>query len=382
MIGGKREKWIFVLLLGLGLLSVAADSQYKSVEITGDWAHKPVGLTDKDIAWKNFTGFFENEHVFMLARLDEGYWFVGMIFTFKYGPQRRWGLYALAADDSGRRWFAKREIKPEEVKLSYEKLSWRSGNTWVEGSYPVYTMHIEEPNLGAHLEFKSRVKGWQSGRWFLTPDHKTFGECFIIAPWADVSGKLVLDGKTIPVHGLGYSDRYHGNLRFDQTDPLFYSVRAIKPMPGSEDVNIQASYDHLSPSFGKLTVPGLFIIQPDRLEVGTMKVIIRGENASIDPKVGYAFPRKLVVDAAEGDFSLHGVFVADRSIEVLDIFKQLPAYIRAIAELFWKRPVYSKWEGRFRGSYKIGSQEKRFDLLAIAEINYTGSINLKDGEDF
>lgn len=363
---------LHLLLLSIILLffCIAADSSLKLIDLEGEWDNPGQGLTDKQMAWHKFSNFFENEHIYFMARLDEGYWFSFQVFNFKYGPQIRWGVYGFVIDDNGKTYFTKREILPNEPTVNFDKMAWRCGNTWVDTNQPNFTINVEEQAFGGRIEFKSKSKAWNFGKMFYTPDHKEYTHVMILAPWADVSGYLVLNGKKIPVHGKGYVDKTNGNYRLDRTDPLFYGLRAIYPMPGTEQISIEAACNYFHPAYGKLINPNLFIMRQDKIEVATRKVTFKGDKPKMLPEIGLPFPQRITIDAKDGDFTFHGVFEADRNIEAMDIFKQLPPYIRKVAELFFKRPVNSKWSGHFKGNYTKGGKETNFDILSVGEVNY------------
>lgn len=370
-----RRKTFFTVVIALwlwGILGVFAQDSYQPVSVTGDYDNPGGGVSEREIAWNRFENFFENEHCYLIARLEQGYWFFLTIFTFKYGPQQRWGIYGLVVSDSGKRWFAKREVRVEEAKVSHEDLSWESKGTTISGQFPRYIYTLNETDIKARLVVETRFKGWKIGRWYLTPDKKNFGEVFIHVPWGRVSGNLILDGKEIPVTGNGYSDRFHGSSRFDRSDPLFYSVRALTPLPGSSEISIQTSYNHFNPAYGKLCGPSLFIMDEKGFIKASQKVVIRGENFYKHPELGYSFPKRLTVTAQEGDFRFSGIFRADRNLEVLDILKNLPPYIQKIASTFFKTPVFSKWDGIFEGKYILNGRETPFKIRSAAEINLIG----------
>jgi hypothetical protein len=137
-------------------------------------------------------------------------------------------------------------------------------------------------------------------------------------------------------------------------------------------VSIQTSYNHFNPVYGKISIPSLMILGPQGFIKASQKNIIRGEDFYKDPKLGYSFPRSLVVTAEDTGFSFKGIFKADRSMEILDVLSQLPPYARKLAVTFFKLPVFSKWDGIFEGSYTLNGQETKFKIRATAEINLVG----------
>lgn len=275
-------------------------------------------------------------------------------------------------DDSGKKWFAKREVMPKDVTFSNDNISWSSNGTSVSGAYPKYVYTLNEEAFKAKLTVEDAYPGWKIGRTYLTPDKKTLGEVFIFVPRGKISGTLTIDGKEVQVTGNAYADRFHGNQRFDRVDQLFYSVRALTPLPGSADINIHSTFNRSHPGYGKISTPGLLIMGPKAFVKATVFCEIVGQDFQTDPQVGYNFPRKLIVKSDLPGFTFRGVFTSQRNLEVLDILSQLPPYLRKIAEVFFKVPVFSKWDGIFEGSYTLNGTQTNFKLRSLGEVNLIG----------
>jgi len=369
-----NRKIVFVAAFIVALFAVVAvtDEEYRILRPEGDHNHPGGDLSEKDLGWPKLNDIFENEHTFLMARLDQGYWFFLQIFAYKYGPQELWGIYGIVADDKGKKWFARREVKLKDIKLSHDNFSWQTGGTSVSGAYPQFNYVVREDAFGARLSVKCRFPGWRIGRTNLTADKKTYSDVYMHIPWGRVSGTLTLDGKEIPVTGNAYGDHFHGNQRFDRADPLFYSVRALSALPGYPDMSIEATYNHFHPTFGKISTPGLIIMGQDGFIKATLYSAINGQDFEMNRELGYYFPKRLIVKSDTEGFSFRGVFHAQRCIQVLDILAQLPPYVRKVAEVFFKLPVMSKWDGVFEGIYTLNGKETKFKIRALSEINYVG----------
>lgn len=368
----RKIALIAAFLLVVFTTVAITNDEYRILRPEGDHNHPGGDLKEKDLGWPELTEFFENEHTFLLARLDQGYWFFLQIFSFKYGPQMLWGVYCLVIDDAGKKWFAKRDIKPKDVTLSRDNISWQSMGTSVSGAYPKYTFILNENAFKARLTVECRFPGWRIGRTNLTPDKKTFSDVFMHIPWGKVSGTLILDGVEVPVTGNAYGDHFHGNQRYDLVDPLFYSVRAVSPLPGSPDISIQATFNHFHQAFGKISTPGLIIMGPKGFLKATLNCTINGQEFEMNRDLGYYFPKRLIVKSDVPGLTFRGVFHAQRCVQILDIIAQLPPYVRKLAEMFFKLPVMSKWDGVFEGSYTLDGKETQFKIRALSEINYIG----------
>lgn len=89
----RRTARFFTASLVLATALAAAPAEYRIIAPDGVKDHNPSpNLTEKDIGWLNLSEFYENQHGALFARFDQGYWLEIIFFTFKYGPQQRWGV--------------------------------------------------------------------------------------------------------------------------------------------------------------------------------------------------------------------------------------------------------------------------------------------------
>lgn len=361
-----------IACLALLAVTVSSDEPFRIISPSGDYDNPGGGVSDKAGAWHKHKFFFENEHNFMMARLDQGYWLIYVVFTFKYGPQQRWGIYAKVIDDNGKTWFAKRDVAPKDVKFSYENISWKSKGTGISGTYPEFKFTIEEEGFQANLTSTTLFPGWDTGIYYYEKGKKPFWEVPIYMPWGRIKGTLTLDGKQMEVTGRSYGDHVHGSHRFDHVDPIFYSIRGLSPMPGSAEVSIHVSFNKVHPAHGNAGCPSLILMDSKGFLKATQNVKIRGADFHTDPDTGYSFPRSFIVEADDEGFKLRGVFKADRVIEIMDVISQLPPYLRAIAVKFFNLPVFSKWDGVFEGIYTLKGKQRRFRIRSMGEANFIG----------
>ena len=74
------------------------------------------------------------------------------------------------------------------------------------------------------------------------------------------------------------------------------------------------------------------------------------------------------MNGGEGAARLEGRFESERMYHAMDVFESLTPFLRSIAVLFLKRPVYYRTVGRFRGTLAMqGGEEVALDLPAAGE---------------
>lgn len=82
--------------------------------------------------------------------------------------------------------------------------------------------------------------------------------------------------------------------------------------------------------------------------------------------------RKVYIGTGADGYRVKGSFTVDKVIEIMDIYRWLPKWARKIAEKFWKRPVYFRFLGKFRGEMKTPQGETiELDRHATSEMNFT-----------
>lgn len=367
------------ILLIMGMISIAGagttDTPPRLVNSTGDFEHPGQGVTNQSLAWTKMQTFFGNEHIFLLSRLDQGYWMFIQIFTFKYGPSQKYGVYSKVIADNGKTWFAKREVEMKDAIVSYNSINWESKGTSIKGNHPEFRFIIKEEAFQADVTAKAFFKGWDMGKFYYEEnDKKAYWDVPVYLPWGKLEGTITLDGKTIKVSGYTYGDRVHGVHRFDLVDPIFYGIRGVSPVQGSPQVSIQVAYNGINPAHGNAYNAVLMVMNPNGFLITSQKVKIHGADYRKNNETGYTFPRSFIVDADDPGkgFKLRGTFKADRPIEIMDVISQLPPYLRALALKFFKLPVFSKWDGIFEGVYTFKDEQVNFRIRSMGEASFVG----------
>jgi len=370
------KKTAIILIIAMISIAIAGtkSSPPRLVECTGDFENPGQGVTNQSLAWTKMKTFFGNEHVFLLSRLDQGYWIFIQIFTFKYGPSQRYGIYSKVIADNGKIWFAKREVEKKDAIVSYNSINWESKGTSIKGSHPEFRFTIKEEAFQADVTARAFFKGWDMGKFYYEENKKAFWDVPVYLPWGRLEGTLTLDGKAIKVSGYAYGDRVHGVHRFDLVDPIFYGVRAVSPVKGSPRVSIQVAYNGIHAAHGNAYNAILMVMDPKGFLITSRKVKIHGADHRKDKKTGYTFPRSFIVEADDPgkDFKLRGIFKANRPMEIMDVISQLPHYLRSLAMKFFKLPVFSKWDGVFKGFYTFKGEKVNFQIRSMGEASFVG----------
>jgi len=92
------------------------------------------------------------------------------------------------------------------------------GNNHLKGSYPRYDVEFLDGNIGCKLTFENLTQGFRNppdGITYFSRGPDRYMGWVVAQPKARVTGILIVDGKEIPVNGVGYHDHNWGNTMLD-----------------------------------------------------------------------------------------------------------------------------------------------------------------------
>jgi len=333
-----------------------------------------IGMPSQKVAWMNLNGNHEEEHIFIIGFFEQGIELFSTIFTFKYGPWQKWGLYSFVHEDAtGKTWFTRKECVEETRKVSYTSLDITCGSSSFKGLWPNWKYSLNEPEFQAQLDIHAIAKPFDTGTCYYSQDKSVTADCFVYIPQGTVAGTLMLDGKVHKVSGEAYSDHVHQKIPFTRQGPFYYAVRAFPDFAVAPEQKIYLNFSQqtLHQSYGGGNDTFAFVVQGGRVLGFTRKLEIKPMEIITDKDTGYKYVRRVTINAQGQNFTVKGTFAADNVIETMDIFKWLPAYIRPIALKFWKRPVYFRFLGKFDGTLETAGQSIPIKQRATSEMNFT-----------
>jgi hypothetical protein len=240
-------------------------------------------LKDIDDARHEFTVGENYEWWYMDASFDNGYSFVTswQIISAKVKdvltPIRviQFAIY----DPQGKKTSALPFFNEENSSASTTSCDVRMGDNHIKGNYPRYQVEFLKDKVGCKLTFENLTQGFRNppdGVTYFSREPERYMGWAIAQPKAKVTGKLILDGKEIPVTGIGYHDHNWGNTmlndiysfwhwgRIMSKDYTFvYSVGESSKITGSKPVSVLVSFkghdlvdlsDKLYADYGDLTM--------------------------------------------------------------------------------------------------------------------------------
>ena len=144
------------------------------------------------------------------ARLDNGYMAVGF-FRAKHERTGKTGVEITIYKPNGEKIQRIFDYEHSDLVATKENANVRIGKNYIKvdysnGKLPEYEIFLDEEDIGIHLNFTPKIKGWMPGEGFV--EFGTLGQFgwAVAIPRADVKGTIKVDNKKIEVKGIGYHD--------------------------------------------------------------------------------------------------------------------------------------------------------------------------------
>jgi len=330
------------------------------------------GVSANEMAWQQITTNSEEEHLFMIGFFEGGIQTFTTIFMFKYGPFNRWGFYTLLHEDSkDKTIFVKGECPEKTTKPSRTNYDITCGDASYSGNWPDYTLKIHDPELTGDIKFHSIVPAFGVGKAFYSQD--AVAECIVYLPRAKTEANLSFGGKSVKLAGEGYADHNHQSYPFTRQGSVYYAVRAFPDpkTPPDEQIYLNFSMQEIHKGYGGGNDSFMFAARKDKILGVSRKLAITPLEQVTDPDSGYKYVRRVSIKVDDPAISFTGIFTAAKTIEVMDIFKWLPAYARKLAATLFKRPVYFRFLGTVEGQLKTKEGNFIIRQRATSEMNFT-----------
>ena len=190
------------------------------------------------------------------------------------------------------------------------------------------------------------------------------------APWAEVSGTMSVFGRTVDAAGQCLWDACLTVQPLSRTNSLITVFRAFgePEYPDGARTFISAMVSWTSEAYGPLPLPMLLVARDDRWVFTTKDFSFSPADWHTPRSPPFPYPERYIVAGCGGGAALEGQFESTRMYHAMDVFDSLTPFMRSIASLFLKRPVYYRMVGRFRGVLRTkDGGEIPLDLPAAGE---------------
>lgn len=302
-----------------------------------------MGISQDDLVLHKMDDEFYTEAYYFMARGDDG----TQIFVHYGFSNAGFGSFTGAVeitiiDADGSIHFEKSQVKSKNITFAPDKLDINYDDTHhLRGTPALYEMDSKGEKVGVNLKVKPLVEGLKFG------DGKTYfdgGEQFyaltILAPKAQFSGTVTINGATRPFTGLGYADHAWQNYPAHKMADRLFSVRGF-------DQNQSASLlVFVTPSGEPL--PALVVTQGDQVVLASSKLKVTQHDLQPDPeKSSYTLPSKLTLEGTSNGKPFTGTVTLDKRIQRQDAIKDFSAFERMLIKMFVANPILYRYEGSY-----------------------------------
>ncbi|MFX1453519.1 MAG: lipocalin-like domain-containing protein [Promethearchaeota archaeon] len=247
------------------------------------------------------------------AHLDNGYVVVGF-FRAKhertgqtcveitiYTPEKK--KIQKFADYKHSELIAKRDLANLSIGKNFIKVDYSNEK------FPTYEIFLDEGELGLHLVYKAKVKGYMPGEGYTEFGNKGhFGWCVAI-PRADVEGTIKVNNEEMSVKGIGYHDHNWLNLNLALVLDYWYWGRIY-----SDTFTIIFAYIKCNKKMDNYPINVLMIAKNENVILSTGEYELIAEDFQFHEKANNKYPKSLkfiIEDQLQISLNVENIIDAD-----------------------------------------------------------------------
>ncbi len=224
--------------------------------------------------------------------------------------------------------------------------SWRSdppmlavGKHYWQGFYPDFDLHLDYGDVRADLHYHCLTPGWRPGEGpvhYGAPDGDWY-DLVVMIPWAEVSGTIVVPGKTLQVHGNGYSDHNTQTILFTSQVSDIHALRSFGDQYSIDFLDYTAP-----PELGSARTTWILVMQKGKILYATDDFELQGFDLQKDPRRGFPYPTRMEVSINDPECRLSGTVRGQQLLEDLDVADETPGWARPVVSTFVSTPVFMR----------------------------------------
>ena len=304
------------------------------------------GLKEIDLAFQPLPGRVYNEQKFLLCQSESGHMLMIGMYIVRFGPIKKYGISLTVILPDLKRIFIKHIYDEETFRFSTRECLVEAGNDFFKGSYPDYTLHIQDPKVTLTLSIHDLVPGWRpgNGRVYFGEEKEKYYDFVMSNARARATGELRLKGKAkgIPIKGMLYSDHCYVNLMPTDQAVNWYSLRAF-----GKDLSVNYIEFVTPEAYGSRRVPWLLVADNESIRYATLNVQQKLSGYRKDSKSGYEYPTLMELAVSDPGFRLNARVESMEIIDRFDVFSDLNPALRFLAKAFFHRPIIFRFMSRY-----------------------------------
>jgi predicted secreted hydrolase len=278
------------------------------------------------------------------ARLDNGYMAVAF-FRAKHERTGKTGVEITIYKPNGEKVQKIYDYKRSDLIASKENANVKIGKNYIKVDYSNanftnYEIYLEEEDLGIHLNYKSKVKGWMPGEGYT--EFGNLGEFgWVVAiPRADVDGKLKLNNQEIAVKGIGYHDHNWLTFNLVRVVDYWYWGRVY-----SKTFTIIYAYIKCNKKMDNYPINILMVAKDEEIILSTGEFALIDKDFQYDEIAGNKYPKTLVFKLSEQQMIFLDV---QKVIDADNLLFELNPIVRFLAKYLLRlKPGYFRLKSKF-----------------------------------
>ena len=296
----------------------------------------------------------KNESIFIMSFFNDGWVLMYSLFHIDHKFFDRWGMYALIADPSGRAYWKTLIVKAKNIELGENQLSFTDGTNRIEGKDGTYRLVADFDGFSCDLVFSGYLPAWKpgTGQEHYTEDGKHFQYKAVFLPWAQTSGSLSVDNRTVSVVGHGYGEKSLFVNPFTRHQPNLHALRLYTPFetPRDEGFHFGLHEPTLNKAYDYRKLPRLVGIRGSSWLFTTRDYVFEPIETATPDYAAYGYPTRFRLSADANGYILDGIVSESVFFHYTDVLESLPRWIRSILLVFFNRPVYFRYVAEFVGT--------------------------------
>lgn len=308
-----------------------------------------------------------NQSVFAMAQFDNGWVLMMSFFGVKAGVVNNWGIYVGVSDPEGNGYFYKYKIRNRDIQFSEDRLYVTDGVNIVRGENGFYNFAIDIDGFSCNLTYLNILPEWKPGDGldYYDEEKTAFDQRAVISPWANVQGRITVNGTSMSVTGEGFAEKQLTINPFTKLNPLTYTLRLFSPpeVPREERWHLGLLENYTHEDYGYDRLPRLNLAKGTDWIFTSQNYTVEAYDFRSHPDVPHKYPARLKISCSENGYTLEGTYSSTHLFNVTDIIGELPKFLQRFVLLFMDRPVYYRCIGEFYGIITFPNGEREFIRL-------------------
>lgn len=262
---------------------------------------------------------------------------------------------------NGKTTFVKDNFKKSRVKYKDGKLDLAIGKNTIKQVDGAIQMYVTQSGVELQLTATPQVGGIKPSP-TVFPDKRTY-ELHVAAPRATIQGTLKLDGKTVPVKGVGYLDHSVQNYPAHKMADRLYSFRGFSETDGVNLLSFTLPKD-----LGGVEMPALVLLKDNEVVARSTSVKMTGESTERDSDNKYTYPTVWTLEATDGEKAIKGTIKLDKRVQRQNAADDFNFFERTLIKTFVANPMLYRHLGDFAFEITGGEQPVTVGGQGVAEV--------------